>query len=67
MAELEATIAPDGMVTLRVVGSQGPACLRQTRDYEESLGMVIRDVKTADYYQRRATAVATTRERKVQI
>ncbi len=48
--EIEVTIGPDGRVTLRPKGAQGPACLELTRELEAALGEVESRELTAEYY-----------------
>jgi hypothetical protein len=56
--ELDIQIAPDGAVTINVLGVKGKTCLDLTRDLEESLGAVLdRETKTSFYEQEEAEAV----------
>ncbi len=49
--EIEVTIGPDGQVTLRPRGVQGPACLDLTKELEAALGEVTSRELTSEYYQ----------------
>ncbi len=61
--EIEVTIGPDGRVTLRPRGAQGPACLELTRELEAALGEVESRELTAEYYLSGVEADALVRER----
>jgi hypothetical protein len=49
-AELEITIAPDGVVRVKTHGLKGQACLAETRDLEAALGRVTSREKTREFY-----------------
>lgn len=61
--EIEVTIGPDGQVTLRPKGVQGPACLDLTKDLEAALGDVTSRKLTSEYYQSGVEADVLVRER----
>ena len=47
------TIAVDkkGQAQISVKGTQGAACSTQTKRFQDALGMVVEDEKTAEFYQ----------------
>jgi Protein of unknown function (DUF2997) len=61
MKEIEIEIKADGTVIVHVNGVAGPACEELTKSLEESLGAVVRQEKTAEYY---ATAVENYTEQR---
>ncbi len=52
---IEVTVSPQGETTVQTKGYQGGDCLQASKFLEQSLGLAIRDQKTADFYQATAT------------
>jgi DUF2997 family protein len=49
--EIEITISPEGEVHLHVQGVTGPKCLEITKDFQEALGVIVKNEKTSEYYK----------------
>lgn len=49
--QIVVTIAPDGVIEVRVNGHDGPGCKALTRDLEAALGQTEQDRCTAEYHQ----------------
>lgn len=60
--EIDIVIAPDGTVSLEVVGAKGAECLDLTEFLEEALGEVVDREYTREYYQ---TPTETTEQIKI--
>ena len=50
-SELEIRIAPDGQVSINVLGAQGTACLDLTEFLEKAVGEVTDRSHKSEYYQ----------------
>jgi len=50
-SEIEVVIKPDGSVTFEVKCAKGPSCMDLTRALEESLGEVVEQERTPEFYQ----------------
>jgi len=50
-SEIEVVIKPDGSVTFAVKCAKGPSCMDLTRALEESLGEVVEQERTPEFYQ----------------
>jgi hypothetical protein len=48
---IEVLVSPEGDVTLKTSGFQGSDCLEASRFLEASLGDVVSDRKTPEFYQ----------------
>lgn len=48
--EIEFVIRPDGTVEERVIGVDGPECLKITEDIEKALGIVAKREHTSEFY-----------------
>lgn len=49
--ELEITIAPDGSVSIEVIGGQGKRCLRLTHELEQALGPIEDRQVLSEFYK----------------
>ena len=61
--EIKIDIDDAGNVSFQVFGVKGKKCLAITKDLEEALGIVVKQEKTAEFYQTE-TQVETKVERK---
>ena len=61
--EIKIDIDDNGNVAFRVLGVKGKKCLAITKDFEEALGIVKSQEKTAEFYQT-DTQVGTSIDRK---
>jgi hypothetical protein len=52
---IEVVVSPQGEVTVRTSGYVGTDCLRASQFLEQTLGVPVSDLKTAEYYQAAAT------------
>jgi uncharacterized Fe-S cluster-containing radical SAM superfamily enzyme len=53
-------ILEDGSVKLEVIGVKGQRCVDLTKDLEEELGIVTKQVKTKEYHERPARVTTQT-------
>jgi len=51
MSVLTVAVDKKGKAQISVKGTQGAACSTQTKRYQDALGVVVEDEKTAEYYQ----------------
>jgi hypothetical protein len=49
--EIKIDIDDNGNVSFQVFGVKGKKCLAITKDLEEALGIVVKQEKTAEFYQ----------------
>ncbi len=49
--EMKINIAPDGKVTIEVMGVNGPECMEFSEFLEQELGEVVERERTTEYYQ----------------
>jgi hypothetical protein len=49
--EINIAIDDNGNVSFEVRGVKGKKCLAITKDWEEALGIVVKQEKTAEFYQ----------------
>lgn len=49
--EIKIDIDDSGNVSFRVMGLKGKKCLAVTKEFEEALGIVVKQEKTAEFYQ----------------
>ena len=47
---IEVTVSPQGEVTVQTRGYVGGECLQASKPFEQALGVVATDHKTAEYY-----------------
>ncbi len=59
--EIEFTIQPDGSVEYTIRGIQGSSCEELSKIFE-SLGVVEKSVRTADYYEKETDTHIRTRQ-----
>lgn len=52
MTTVEIVVDADGQVSIRVQGVQGASCKDATKQIEAALGIVTRDDKTAEWYEK---------------
>jgi hypothetical protein len=52
---IEVIVSPQGEVTLQTKGYAGGDCLQASQFLEQALGVVVKDQKTAEVYQREVT------------
>lgn len=50
MQEIQILISPDGKATVHVTGVKGKRCFPLTEELLNSLGPIVNDEKTADYF-----------------
>lgn len=55
---IEVLIAPDGSVKVAALGFSGSACEAATRALEQSLGRVVSDDRTSDFYREEKAKVS---------
>mmetsp|Transcript_33313 Transcript_33313/g.131260 ORF Transcript_33313/g.131260 Transcript_33313/m.131260 type:complete len:101 (+) Transcript_33313:119-421(+) len=51
LEKIEFIIRPGGRVEQKVIGVKGSKCMEITKAIEESLGQVVHDEKTQEYYE----------------
>ena len=61
--EIKIVIDDNGNTSFEVRGVKGKKCLAITKDWEEALGIVLKQEKTAEFYQTE-TQIGTTVEKK---
>ncbi len=57
--EIKIDIDDSGNVSFRVMGLKGKKCLAVTKEFEEALGIVVKQEKTAEFYQTETQAGIT--------
>jgi hypothetical protein len=48
---IEVVVSPTGEATVQTRGYAGPDCLQASRFLEQSLGVAVKDTRTAEYHQ----------------
>jgi hypothetical protein len=56
MKTIEIVVAPSGEIQIDAVGFKGPDCEKATQFLEQALGVVGKNVKKPEYYQRATTS-----------
>ena len=61
--EIEIDIDDNGNVSFTVKGVKGKKCLEITKELEQALGIVVKQEKTAEFYQTETKTDATVERR----